>query len=87
MVLILDGNLETGAQIRSNVCYLICLRHLIRSRAVTNRVYLTPKEPIFLCSELPSDISTMTRAGEGIPGVLLLIFCKVVSIFIQRVSK
>ena len=35
MVLLLDVNSETNA--RSKLCYLICLRHLIRSRAVTNR--------------------------------------------------
>ena len=33
MVLILDDNLEIGANVRSNLCYLICLRHLIRSEA------------------------------------------------------
>ena len=27
MVLILDGNPEIGAHVRSNLCYLICLRH------------------------------------------------------------
>ena len=32
--LILDGNSEIGAHVRSNLCYLICLRHLIRPRAV-----------------------------------------------------
>ena len=36
MVLNLDGNSEIGAHVRSNVCYLICLRHVIRSKAVTN---------------------------------------------------
>ena len=35
---ILDGNSETGAHERSNLCYLIWLRHLIWSRAVTNRI-------------------------------------------------
>ena len=29
MVLTLDGNSEIGAHVRSNLCYLICLRHLI----------------------------------------------------------
>ena len=36
MVLMLDGSSEIGKHRRSNLCYLICLRHLIRSRAVTN---------------------------------------------------
>ena len=48
MVLLLD-----------NLCYMICIRHLITSRAVTDR-----KRHIFLhacatCSELPSNIITI----------------------------
>ena len=35
IVRILDGNSETGAHARSNICYLICLKYLIRSGAVT----------------------------------------------------
>ena len=38
MVIILDGSPEIGALIRSNLCNLICLMHLIGSRAVTNRI-------------------------------------------------
>ena len=34
-IIILDSNSEMGAHVRSNLCYLICIRHLIRSRAVT----------------------------------------------------
>ena len=61
MVLILDGNLEIGAHVGSNLCYLICFRHLIISRVITNRIFYTKKKLIFLhvCatySELPSDI-------------------------------
>ena len=40
LVLILDVNSEKGAQVRSNLCYLICLRHLMGSRAVKNRLLL-----------------------------------------------
>ena len=32
MALVLDGNSEMVAHVRSNVSYLICLRHLIRSK-------------------------------------------------------
>ena len=32
MVLIVDGNSDIGAYVRSNLFYSICLRHLIRSR-------------------------------------------------------
>ena len=39
MVLILDGTSIIGALVRSNLCYLVCLRHSIRSRAVKNRFF------------------------------------------------
>ena len=45
MVPILDSNSETGAHVRSDLCYLICSRLLIRSEAVTNRIF-SPKRPI-----------------------------------------
>ena len=48
MVLILDGILEVGARVRRNLCNLIRLRDLIRSRAVTNRIFKKPKRRIFL---------------------------------------
>ena len=55
MLLISDGNSEIGAHVRSDLCYLICLRHLIKPSSVTNRIFFLP---IFLhtCatySELP----------------------------------
>ena len=46
---IIDGNKEIGMNIRSNLCYLICLRHLIRSRAVTNRIFFLQKALTLLC--------------------------------------
>ena len=63
----LDGNSEIGAHVRSNLCYLTCFRHLISSRAVTNR-FFSPKRPLYLyaCakrSELPSNISTIGKVG------------------------
>ena len=63
MVLILDGNSEIGAHVWSNACSLIRLRHLNRSRAITNR-FLSPKRQIFLhacasCSEVSSNTSTV----------------------------
>ena len=57
VVPILDGNSEIGAHLRSNLCKLICLTHLIKSRAVTNRNYL--RSCVLTCSELPSNLSTM----------------------------
>ena len=36
MVLILDSNSKIGAHVLNNLCYLICLKHLIRSRAERN---------------------------------------------------
>ena len=44
MVLILDGKSEIGAHVRSNLCYLSCLRHLIRSRAVINHIFFLRKD-------------------------------------------
>ena len=54
-VLILDGNSEIDVHLRSNLCYLICLMHLIRARALNNRIFFSEKT---LYSELPSNIST-----------------------------
>ena len=47
MVLILDGNLEIGAHVRSSLTYLICFWHLLRSRSVTKRIF-APKRHIVL---------------------------------------
>ena len=68
MVLILDGNSNIGAHDRSIICYLICLRHLNRPRAVTIWIF-SPERPIILheCAtraELPSNISTIDRLGS-----------------------
>ena len=48
----LDGNSEIGAHVKNNLCYLICLRHLIKSRAVTNQICFAPKRPMFLWREI-----------------------------------
>ena len=40
MVLILDGDSEIEAHVRLPLCYLICLRHLIRSGGATIQKYL-----------------------------------------------
>ena len=52
MALITEGNSETGAHLKSNLCYLICLRHLIKLRLVTNRIFFL----LFLC--VPAVINT-----------------------------
>ena len=49
MVLILDGNSLRGAHVRRNIFHSICSRHLITSRAVTNRVFLPEKTHFPLC--------------------------------------
>ena len=65
MALILDGNAEIVVHARSNLCYLICLRHLIRSKAGTNWIFSSsPNRPIFLhacatCSSLLSNKGTI----------------------------
>ena len=35
--------LKIGAPVRSNICYYICLRYLILSRAVTNWIFFLQK--------------------------------------------
>ena len=62
-----------GAHVRSNLSYLICFRHLIRSKAVTNMIFFSPKRPIFFhacatCFELPSHIRTMHAAPDSDTG-------------------
>ena len=41
MVVILHDNSEIGAHVRNHFCYLICLRHSIRSRAVKNYIFFS----------------------------------------------
>ena len=51
MVLILDGDSEIIAKVRTNLCYLICIRYLIKKRAVTNRIF-TLKSLIYrMCAQ------------------------------------
>ena len=52
MVLILDGNSEMDANGRSHLCYLICLRPLIRSIAVQIRFVFLQNT----YSKLPSNV-------------------------------
>ena len=64
MVIILDG-----AQVRNNLCYLNCLRNLIRSRAATNHIFFLLKYllSLHMCatrSELPSNINTMEKIKQ-----------------------
>ena len=44
MVLLLEGNSERGAHVRSN----ICLRRLISTKGVTNRIFFSRKDRFFL---------------------------------------
>ena len=48
MVLILEGTSIIGALVRSILCQFVCLRHSIRSRAVTNRIVFFLKISLFL---------------------------------------
>ena len=41
MILILDGFSKLGGRVRSNICYLICVRHPFRSRVVTHRIFFS----------------------------------------------
>ena len=46
MELKIDSNQEISAYAWSNLCYLTCLRHLIGSRAGTNRTFFLRKDLI-----------------------------------------
>ena len=62
MVLRLDGNSELGTNVRSDLGYFICLRHLFRSRAVQVGKKSDPisfHSYLVICSKIPSHISTM----------------------------
>ena len=63
MVLILDGISEICAQVRSNLCYSICLRPFIRLRAVTNQILFFLKDlyPLTTLTELPLNTSAMGK--------------------------
>ena len=62
MVLILDGNSEIEAHVRSNSCYLIYLRHWIRSRAVQKLIFfINELHACAICSELPFNIKYQLR--------------------------
>ena len=69
MLLILDGNSEIGTHVTSNLCYLACLKYLIRSRAATKRIFFSEKTYFLYaratCFELPSNISTMGGTSVG----------------------
>ena len=63
MVLLLYGNSLRGAHVWHNIYYSTSSRHLITSRAVTNRVFWTEKthfpQACATCNELPSNTMGM----------------------------
>ena len=72
IVLILDGKSEIGPHVGSNLCYLICIRHLIRSKAVINLIFFFSKKA-FLHSKLPSNVSIMDKNDSTPPSSLSLL--------------
>ena len=71
IVVLLDGNSEIIAHVRSNLFYLICIRHLIRSICKKSE-FFSLKRSFFLqacstCSKLPSNIRTMGIKLNGQP--------------------
>ena len=65
MVFILAGNSERAAYAKSNICHLICLKHLIRSTKVTHRMFFSENtffhHACATCSELPSSTMVSTE--------------------------
>ena len=66
MVFMLDGNLEIGAHGWS---YLICSRHLFRSKTVTNLIFLNSETPIFLhvCATGSEILSNIRKLASVLP--------------------
>ena len=69
MFLLLDGNSEICLHGRSDLGYLICLRHLFKLKAIKNLNNFLLKRTVLLytsavCSELPSNVSTMILPKE-----------------------
>ena len=58
---ILDCKSDIGAHVKSNLCYLISLRHLIRSRTVRKSFFFL--HSCTKCAEVPAYISTMGCHG------------------------
>ena len=66
VILISGGNSEIGGHIRSNLCYLICVRHLIRSRAVANRICCSKKTYFPILNWNFSNLSWLRQNQTGI---------------------
>ena len=49
LVLPLAGNSEIGAHVRSNLCELICERHLSGSRGVRNKISFSLRKELLFC--------------------------------------
>ena len=78
MVLVLDGISQKGAHVRSNLCYLTCLRLLIK-REPAQIGYFSPKRPFFdhacaTCTELPSNVTMLGVFSLYIFGFISLLF-------------
>ena len=70
---ILDGNSEIGADVMSDLSYLICSRLSFRSSAVKNLIF--PVQSVCaLFSELPSYISTVINSKGMRPGIYLPVY-------------
>ena len=67
MVLVSDDSSVIGSLVGSNLCYFICLNHLVRSRVAINRKFFSEITIILhagaVCSELPSNIGSMGKTG------------------------
>ena len=63
--MVLDGISEKGAHVMSNLRYLICLRHLIGTRVVTNRIFFSPKWPSCMRNMFRVTVWYKRQYGKG----------------------
>ena len=76
MVLIWDGNSEINAHVRSNPCYLICIRHLIHSSQKSDFFFSKKQVSLHRCatySELPSNTSIHDDSDEYISNYISML--------------
>ena len=83
VLVVLESNSEIGEQVRNNICYLICLRHLIRSREIKKKY----EKPFF-----PSNPKITTQKPQAAPAFLLFLesswnFVDIIKPFVNKPLK
>ena len=81
-ICILDGNSDICVHVRINLGYLICARHFIRSRTVTNRIFLNRK---VLSSFVHAQYVLSYHIYYKYPGIHVSMYCNPRSIRLPNI--